>query len=579
MNAEPNDPSPGPGPGAGAAPGGSGSATGPGISAAGSDRPAPPLRLGEWLLTLRWAAFAGLAAVALHATVIAPRVGQASAAALWTGVALLGVVNLGLSLGGAARASTERFVVAQIVFDVALITSLLHTAGGTANPFAPLYAFHAVLAALLLGAPKSRQVILGIGGAVALLTVVETLWVEPGCVHDGLGTCRVVDPTSLLGSGVAILLLTLLCGLVVEALMTQTRAERVRLETVMDCIADAVLFAAPDGRIVMKNRAAAELWPDRTIPAEDLRVCHTPSRWQEMLSKLRNPGAHEHHPVIPIGDRFFEATYGRVCRKGGTSFGAVMVARDVTERLRAQEMAAHRERMATIGKLAAALAHEINNPLGTIQLYSQHLLKRATGDGAEHLGTILRNADVCKRIVRDLLEYARQRPPDKRVVPAAALIDRAARTLAPHADRQRVVLDLGPPAAGEELTVMADADQVIQVLVNLGMNAIEAMNDGGTLRFLLGQRGPEVTITVSDTGPGIPAAQTEQVFSPFFTTKAEGTGLGLAVASDIASAHGGRLELVSPGGTGQPSGPSASGEETSGATFTLTLPRAGAEAA
>ncbi len=185
-------------------------------------------------------------------------------------------------------------------------------------------------------------------------------------------------------------------------------------------------------------------------------------------------------------------------------------------------------------------------------------------------GSILRNADVCKRIVRDLLEYARQRPPDKQIVQAAALIDRAARTLAPHADRQRVTIehDLGADdGVVGDATVMADADQVIQVLVNLGMNAIEAMSDGGTLRFARGVRGSEVTITVTDTGPGIPAAQTEQVFSPFFTTKSEGTGLGLAVASDIARAHGGRLELVLQDGDGK------------GATFTLSLPRAGVEAA
>ena len=230
-----------------------------------------------------------------------------------------------------------------------------------------------------------------------------------------------------------------------------------------------------------------------------------------------------------------------------------MVARDVTERLREQEVREQRERMATIGKLAAALAHEINNPLGTIQLYTQHLLKHAPGADGEHLATILRNADVCKRIVRDLLEYARQRPPERRPVHPGPLLVQAARTLQPHADRSKVTLavrSLVDDADGPE--ILADADQIIQVMVNLGMNGIEAVAgmDGARLELELERRGAEVALTASDTGPGISEAQRALIFSAFYTTKAEGTGLGLAVASDIAAAHGGRLELESAPGQG-----------------------------
>ena len=534
----------------------------------------------EWLLALRWFAFAAFALVVAHTTLVVPRVEPASSAALWSGMALLGLVNTALTVVGLARASSDRFVVAQIAFDIALLTALLHTVGGMANPFAPLYVFHAVLAALLLPGGTARRIIIAIAFAAGALATVEALWLEPGCVLDSDGICRGLDRGGLAGSGAAVALLTLGCGLVVHALTSQVRDERNKLETVVNCIADAVLFAAPDGRIMLANRAAAALWPAQPHAATDLRVCHVPSRWSEMLAKLKNPGAHEHHPILAIGDRFFEATYGRVCQDKGAPLGAVMVARDVTERLRDQAMREQRERMATIGKLAAALAHELNNPLGTIQLYTQHLLKQATlasdkatltadkADkaakpgapdlAAEHLATILRNADVCKRIVRDLLEYARQRPPEKRLVQPQAILVQAARTLQPHADRSQVALRVVPD--GLDVVVLADADQIIQVIVNLGMNAIEALAGapGGSLELSLAQRGTEIALTATDTGPGIAEADHALVFSAFYTTKAEGTGLGLAVAQDIAAAHDGRLELISSAGQG--------------ASFSLLLP-------
>ncbi len=545
---------------------------------------AAPLKLGERLLTLRWLAFAGLLLVVAHTTLISPRVLPAAMVALWSGLALLALVNIALSLVGPAHSLDPRIVASEIAFDVALITALLHTSGGLANPFAPLYVFHAVLAALLLPERLARKIVLAIAAVVVLLAAIEITVLPPGCVLDA-GLCRPLDRPTLAGSGAAIALATLGSGLVVHSLVSAMHAERTRLETVVNCIADAVLFAAPDGRIQLANRAASALFtaaaephpaprhePASPTPAgRDLRVCHTRERWSQMLAKLHDPGEHEHHPILRVAGRAYEATYGRVSRDGTDSLGAVMVARDVTERLRDEELRAERERMATIGKLAAALAHEINNPLGTIQLYAQHLLKRAPADvTSEHLATILRNADVCKRIVRDLLEYARQRPPEARPVRPGQLLVQAARTLQPHADRMRVTLHVRA-APADDIEILADPDQVIQVLVNLGMNGIEAIAEArakltpldpapaARLELALARRtSDELALCVTDSGPGIAPAQRELVFEPFFTTKAEGTGLGLAVARDIASAHGGRLELESaPGG---------------GTTFSLILP-------
>ncbi|MCC6621682.1 MAG: hypothetical protein IT385_10535 [Deltaproteobacteria bacterium] len=348
------------------------------------------------------------------------------------------------------------------------------------------------------------------------------------------------------------------------------------LETIVNCIADAVLVADPSGHIVLANKAAHALLESSGNPeARDLKVCHSPDRWETMIARLANPAPQESHPLLRVGRRTYEATWGRVSAQDGSLYGAVMVARDVTERLEEQVTREQRERMATIGKLAAALAHELNNPLGSIALYAQHAQKRVDPQGPlyEHLGTVLRNASLCKRIVRDLLEYARQRPPEKRAIDPADVLRHAARTLEPHAERHGVTLRTHVGFDVPEV-VRADGDQLGQVLVNLGLNAIEAMapsgvpegpaglDRSGTLHLELVTDGSDtVVFRVVDDGPGIPLDRQEAVFSPFFTTKAEGTGLGLSVATDLVSAHGGRLTLVSAPGQG--------------CTFTVRLPVGG----
>ncbi|HRE89068.1 MAG TPA: ATP-binding protein, partial [Myxococcota bacterium] len=313
------------------------------------------------------------------------------------------------------------------------------------------------------------------------------------------------------------------------------------------------------------------------------RVCHTESRWTQMLDRLVHAGELEHHPLLPIGGRMYEATYGRVTGSDGVSLGAVMVARDVTERLREEGLRAERERMATIGKLAAGLAHEINNPLGSIQLYTQHALKRVEGQDplADHLSTVLRNANVCKKIVRDLLEYARQRPPETRRITAEELVTLTRKTVEPRASSLGVqlvvnVVNVVNLREGENSSngsnvldsptgpsLEVDPDQIVQVLVNLALNGIDAMaglppERPRVLTLTIAASKTEVGLTVEDSGDGVSEEHRATIFSPFFTTKSEGTGLGLAVAKDIIRAHGGRLELA-PG--------------PGGARFVVTLPR------
>jgi signal transduction histidine kinase len=268
----------------------------------------------------------------------------------------------------------------------------------------------------------------------------------------------------------------------------------------------------------------------------------------------------EVHPVLTIGERSYEASYAPVVDEQQGLRGVVMVARDVTERIAAQRTRLSEQRMAVVGKLAAGLAHELNNPLGAIVLFAQDALGSVPQDHplALHLGTVLRNAKLCKKTVRDLLEYARQRPPERRTVAVEELLDDVVRTLSQRAAAARVTLGR-ETAPGAPPSLQGDPDQLLQVLVNLGLNGIEALEHGGQVTFRCAAA-PEgwLCLEVSDTGPGIAAGDLERIFTEFHTTKPEGTGLGLTVAKDLVVAHGGTLEARSTPGAG--------------ATFSLRLP-------
>jgi signal transduction histidine kinase len=542
-----------------------------------------------WLLPLRWTAVAAIATAVYIASELTGHVPSASAAALWALVAALAAFNLLITLGRNLL-SGPRGLVSQLAFDTVVLAAAVHIAGGMANPFAGLFVIHAVIAGLLLRPAIAAWVASGIAAGVTSLTALEVSGVAPaGCLRDAAGVCHSPDASLLAAWGLTIAALSLVCAAVVRSLAVQfershqeaielsgelgreanrlarTRAalqvEQQKVQSIVSCMADAVVFAAPDGRILLHNAAAAGLWRGQPGAGGDLRVCHSDQTWQRLLDKLRSPVGIEHHPILQIADRFYDATYAPVSSPDGKVLGAVMVARDVTERLEEERSRINKERMATIGRLAATLAHELNNPLGSIALFTQHALKGLEPQSplARHLETVRVNADLCKRFVRDLLQYARQRPPERTYLDPRALVSDVIRTIEPQARHSGVTVEVVAPRA-DLGPIHGDPDQLRQVLVNLGINGIDAMPDGGRLRFLIREDGPRIVIDIEDTGVGIPEQDHEQVFCAFYTTKAEGTGLGLAVVRDLLSAHGGRVELAS-----------APGE---GAVFSVSLPRA-----
>jgi signal transduction histidine kinase len=226
--------------------------------------------------------------------------------------------------------------------------------------------------------------------------------------------------------------------------------------------------------------------------------------------------------------------------------------RETAARLSAVEQMRHADRLSTVGKLAAGVAHELGTPLSIVGGHAQMIAEGEVKGEAAIASARAIDAEATRmgKIVRQLLDFARRKGPEGVTCEPNAVVERSVQLLGVMADRAKVKteLKLAIPASRVEI----DEDSLQQIVTNLAVNAIQAMPSGGTLTVSVERIDKLVRIAVRDTGPGIPADVREHIFEPFFTTKAvgDGTGLGLAVVHGIITDHGGRISVdTGPTGT------------------------------
>ena len=258
--------------------------------------------------------------------------------------------------------------------------------------------------------------------------------------------------------------------------------------------------------------------------------------------------------------------------RAGTVSGAALLFTDLTRVEQLEERERLRDRLAALGEMAAAIAHEVKNPLAGIQVMAGLLKRQLTDspDAHEILSDIITEAKVANRIVVDVLEFVRPISLEVEPVSLRGVLDDAVTTARSHprAGHTHIVTD----CAADLPDLDADQLQLRQVFTNLLINATEALDGAGhiwiTASYAAVDGSPEpveppeyagyVTVEIADDGPGVPVDVTDQLFSPFFTTKPSGSGLGLAIVRKIINAHDGRIEVR----------PRAGG----GATFAVRLP-------
>ncbi len=330
---------------------------------------------------------------------------------------------------------------------------------------------------------------------------------------------------------------------------------REHLTSIVESLSTGLLVMDTDGTITRCNQAAEQLLglTRDEIMGRSLAGCLKEAQLDGDVYPLTT----RHGAAVAISQRALQTGEGRHA-------GSVILIQDVTAVRELEDRLQRRNRLAAMGEMVGRIAHEIRNPLGSIELFASMLRRDLHGvpalqGYAEHISS---SVHMMNRLLTNLLLYTK---PDcsheKWHETEALMLD--ALTLAAHAvanTRIDIRLDVSPIAA----RIWCDAGQMKQVLLNLILNSIHAMPGSGTLTLsatltdeqVSGR--PEFHLSISDTGSGIPAAQRSRIFDPFFTTRDEGTGLGLAIVHAIIEAHRGRIDVEST--------------EGNGTTFSITLP-------
>lgn len=347
---------------------------------------------------------------------------------------------------------------------------------------------------------------------------------------------------------------------------------------VLSQVKDAVVVVDPQGRVVYWNRGAERLYGYKimqVIGSEPSALFNgdpwVPAEFQPQLEEVLSKGEVWHGEALhrtrggqPV---WVEMSVGVMRDEEGVSIGRLMALRDVSERKKLQTLLLHAERLAAMGQMAAGIAHELKTPLGVIFGFADVLTQKKPeemGRMHESVETIKRQVVRCTHLVDNLLSFSRKHVPvdGLQAVEVNGMLAAALALVDPHRMVKSVaVLRETAPHA---LWVRGSREMLEQVVVNLSLNAIDAMSQGGTLT--LGSRrvekdgAPFVSIHVRDTGPGLSPDLRGRLFEPFFTTKdpSRGTGLGLWLSREIVTGFGGTISCES--------------EPGKGATFSILLP-------
>jgi len=249
--------------------------------------------------------------------------------------------------------------------------------------------------------------------------------------------------------------------------------------------------------------------------------------------------------IVPVS-----VSASRIINEEGLHVGRVIILKDLKEVRRLQEEIRRKEKMAAVGELAAGVAHEIRNPLSSIKGIATYFKDRFENrpEDAEAAGVMIQEVDRLNRVVGELLEFSRPASIERALTDIGELLMHSVKLVQQDAGRQGIQIDLLDSPGTRVAHV--DADRLSQCLLNLYLNAIQAMQSGGRLSVRTHETDSGIAIEVKDTGCGIPPVDIGKIFDPYYTTKPKGTGLGLAIVHKIVEAHGGRVTVRSSPGDG-----------------------------
>ncbi len=350
----------------------------------------------------------------------------------------------------------------------------------------------------------------------------------------------------------------------------ELRDSESRYRKLFESSQDAIIICDRDNCVMDINPAGCHLFDFKNkAEALETETCYQlfwdGTAAKTLIDKIRNDGFVEEMelPMVDRNGRKLIVMISASARRdeAGRFDGIDAWLHDVTTRRELEQHMAKAEKLAAIGQLASGVAHEINNPLGVIQVYASLIAKNELdGQMANDVRVIQKHADQCQSVVQALLNFARASEPSKERCDIRAALDDVLGILEPQMKKQAIGVNLEAEPFLPLLVV--DQTQMKQVFMNLIINAVQAMPDGGALRIAIRQdrgRG-RLNVSVADTGVGVAEKNLPRIFDPFFTTKGadKGTGLGLSVSYGLVQQHGGDITVKSASGKGS--------------TFTVSLP-------
>lgn len=354
--------------------------------------------------------------------------------------------------------------------------------------------------------------------------------------------------------------------------LARTSLSRIKAfsDNIVENMPVGLLFVGENNRIITMNNISEQMLKLSFEDARDKETAEVlPPQVNELLGQAhKSPTVFIKEIDIPIhGKNMLFETSTSILRDEKDSFlGYIVLLRDITEIQHLKKEVLRKERLASLGSLAAGVAHEIRNPLSSIKGFATYFKDRYRDipEDQKTADIMIKEVERLNRVVGQLLEFARPMDVVRKPVNLVETIRHSIEMIRSQAYAKGVRIDTDDMPTGP-LTVHIDQDKIGQVLLNVYLNAMEAMNDGGTLTVWTENDtvNSNVILYVSDTGHGIPGQDLSRVFDPYFTTKQSGTGLGLAIVHKILEAHSGQIKITST--------------EEQGTTVSIILPVRGEE--
>jgi two-component system sensor histidine kinase PilS (NtrC family) len=528
--------------------------------------PAPAIRVSR-LLLLRTVVVGVVLGLSLW--VVATSEGGSSAAMWMQSTTIAATLASSIAFGVLLRRGVagERLVTPMMASDLVVTSLLVYLTGGAQSPYTFLYALTIVAAGALA---FRRGAMLVTAASIALAIVVALLaWKRAIALPMPADTQPWEQPAAALvrtlGINVAALVAVGVLAVFLgdqlergEETLATTRREAADLFTlhqdIVRSLSSGLVTVAPDGTILTANLAATEILRrpasvelsgrgvDELIPGLAALLVESHGELRRADLQIEMPDAEQ----LTLG-----VTVSPLRDEKNAVFGRIVSFSDLTELRRLEQHMRRSERLATVGQLAAGVAHEIRNPLAAIS-GSIELLRAAPGasDDDRALMTIVhREIHRLNGLIGDLLDYANPRPGERVTFDLGVIIDETVQVA--RGDQAFAEVELACEVE-RPLSVYGDPAKLRQVVWNLVRNARDAAATGGKHVRVAARAGDdgELEVRVTDDGAGIAADQVAKIFDPFFTTKKGGTGLGLATSHAIVAEHGGRIDVDSEVGAG-----------------------------